>query len=87
MKSFDQLVDQPTHLEGGILDHLYIRKVTNVKTLLHHPYCTDHDCVLALLQIDQVNFKDSFFMERQNINLFYCLFFFTFQMEKLIVSF
>ena len=50
--SFDQLVNQPTHIEGGIIDHLYVRKVKTVKTFLHHPYYSDHDGVLALFKIE-----------------------------------
>ena len=53
MKSFDQLVNHPTHIEGGFLDHLFVRKVETVRTFLHHPYCTDHDGVLALFKLNQ----------------------------------
>ena len=51
-KSFQQLVHQPTHIEGGILDQLYVRNMTTEKVVLHHPYYTDHDAVLAMLETE-----------------------------------
>ena len=48
---FNQLVDQPTHIEGNMLDHLYCRHIKTVKVFLHHPYYSDHDSVMALLDI------------------------------------
>ena len=51
-KGLIQIVNRPTHIEGGILDHLYVRQVETVKTFLHHPYCTDHDGILALFKTE-----------------------------------
>ena len=48
--SFKQLVDRPTHVEGGILDQLYVRKLDVVDVSLHHPYYSDHDAIVAMFQ-------------------------------------
>ena len=52
-KSFVQLVDQPTHIEGNLLDHLYIRHAKTDNVLLHHPYYSDHDSVMAIVDLKQ----------------------------------
>ena len=43
---FTQIVDQPTHIQGGTLDHFYVRPLTNVIDHFVHPlYFSDHDAV------------------------------------------
>ena len=44
-KGFVQIIDKPTHLQGGILDHMYIRNIDVEYWQLHHPYYTDHDAI------------------------------------------
>ena len=39
---FCQLVNTPTHEEGGLLDHVYIKSLVNHKVHLHWPYYSDH---------------------------------------------
>ena len=42
-KGFKQLVQSPTHLCGGTLDHIYVRNSKkNYKIQLNHPYYSDH---------------------------------------------
>ena len=50
--NFKQLVLEPTHLEGNILDHCYLRDMKNclrVKIELHCKYYTDHKGLAILL--------------------------------------
>ena len=49
-KSFKQLVNRPTHVEGGKLDQLYVRKLDVVDVSLHHPYYSDHDAIIAMFE-------------------------------------
>ena len=50
-KGFSQIIDRPTHKDGNILDHVYVRDVAFADWRLHHPYYSDHDaiCVRARL--------------------------------------
>ena len=50
-KGFSQIIDKPTHKDGHILDHLYLRDVEIAEWRFHHPYYSDHDaiCVRANL--------------------------------------
>ena len=48
--SFRGFIDQPTHIEGGKLDHLFVRKLDVVDVQLHHPYYSDHDAIIAMFQ-------------------------------------
>ena len=50
-KGFSQIIDKPTHKDGNILDHVYVRDVAIADWRLHHPYYSDHDaiCVRAYL--------------------------------------
>ena len=47
-KEFKQLVKDPSHIQGGLIDHVYIRdpQTTFQDPDLHRysPYFTDHDC-------------------------------------------
>ena len=53
-KGFVQLVKEATHIQGHILDHVYVRASQNVaikKPLhqLHYPYYSDHEAILLML--------------------------------------
>merc|ERR1712055_603037 len=44
---FAQIVNLPTHIDGGILDHAYIRKPTfDIETEISFPFYTDHAAIL-----------------------------------------
>ena len=45
MKVFAQIIDRPTHKDGNILDHVYVRNVKISEWQLHHPYYSDHDAI------------------------------------------
>ena len=48
---FDQIVDTPTHIQGHILDHFYIRYPNILKKcFLHSPYYSDHDAICVVLK-------------------------------------
>ena len=42
-REFTQLVNWPTHREGGTIDHCYVSKNTRVQLTRHSPYYSDHD--------------------------------------------
>ena len=43
---FDQLVEVPTHKEGGLLDHVYTKKLPwKVEIDVNHPYYSDHAAI------------------------------------------
>ena len=53
---FDQIVEQATHIEGGLIDHLYIKKrkgedISWVVEVLPK-YYSDHDCICVALGQD-----------------------------------
>ena len=50
---FKQLVNEATHIEGGHLDHIYIRGDVNADVELYSPYYTalDHDALCLSVQI------------------------------------
>ena len=50
---FTQLVCEPTHIEGNILDHVYWRDPTdawNLDVARYSPFYTDHDAILVTLK-------------------------------------
>ena len=52
---FIQLVIEATHIEGNILDHVYVRPCKNIKISkplyqLYYPNYSDHDAVLVMLK-------------------------------------
>ena len=55
---FDQLIQQPTHIEGGLIDHIYF--CDNIKIFkaphihIYSTYYSDHDCLCTTLQISQL---------------------------------
>ena len=48
---FRQIINKPTHIQGSLLDHFYIR-FDNCSTnqRLHHPYYSDHDAICVILK-------------------------------------
>ena len=47
---FTQIVKEPTHLEGNIIDHIYINKPLEAMRVMvyHHPvYFSDHDKIIV----------------------------------------
>ena len=46
-----QLIDKPTHIEGHILDHMYVRDVDIAGWQLHHPYFSDHDAICCRVNL------------------------------------
>ena len=52
-KFFNQLVQEPTHIEGNLLDHAYMRdtkRINEYKTELHSKYYSDHKGVAILIK-------------------------------------
>ena len=51
---FTQIINRATHLDGHILDHVYVpkRKVNQTKIKHHYVYYSDHDGILVKLQKD-----------------------------------
>ena len=53
-QDFDQLIQHPTHIEGGLIDHIYFRnnakifKAPNIER--YSPYYSNHDCLCTTLQ-------------------------------------
>ena len=52
---FSQLVQEATHIQGGIIDHVYLKQGEveyNADILLYSPYYTafDHDALLVTLE-------------------------------------
>ena len=54
---FDQIVKQATHIEGGLIDHLYIKKREgediSVTVEVLPKYYSDHDCICVTLGQDK----------------------------------
>ena len=40
-----QIIDKPTHKDGNILDHVYVRGIEIADWQFHHPYYSDHDAM------------------------------------------
>ena len=45
LQGFEQLVLSPTHENGSLLDHAYIKCELNHQVLLHWPYYSDHAAI------------------------------------------
>lgn len=49
LTDYEQIVSEPTHISGSIIDHIYINrnilKNLNVKTLIKNIYFSDHDAI------------------------------------------
>ena len=50
-KGFKQYIDMPTHRDGHILDHMYVREIEMHGWLLHHPYYSDHDAICLMAKL------------------------------------
>ena len=53
---FEQLVKEATHLQGGLIDHVYLHQVNDVfkpEVSIYSPYycATDHDAILLHLDL------------------------------------
>ena len=44
-QGFLQIIDKPTHKEGHMLDHVYVRSIEIAGWNFHHPYYSDHDAI------------------------------------------
>ena len=40
-----QIIDKPSHKDGNILDHVYVRGIEFADWQFHHPYYSDHDAI------------------------------------------
>ena len=55
--NFNQLVNEPTHIKGRVIDHCYIRQEIaekNITTKLYRysPYYSDHDALCTTLKFE-----------------------------------
>ena len=54
---FTQHVNEPTHIKGRLLDHLYFRPgkrpVTTPSIYRYSPYYSDHDAICATIKIPE----------------------------------
>ena len=49
---YKQLISSPTHVMGGLLDHIYVKKPTkNFEVVINFPYYSDH-ASLSLVAMD-----------------------------------
>ena len=55
LQDYQQLVQEPTQLEGGILDHVYVRKSFlkdfKVDCFMKCAYFSDHDAIKVKLSL------------------------------------
>ena len=52
-KNFSQLISEPTHIEGHLLDHAYLRDKEGkleAETEVHSKYYTDHKSLSIILK-------------------------------------
>ena len=50
---FKQLIEEPTHLEGNLLDHAYLRNIDgnlDCTVMLNSKYYTDHKAVALVIE-------------------------------------
>ena len=46
LNRFKQIVSQPTHSEGGLLDHVYIKRLNfEIQIVVNFPYYSDHGAI------------------------------------------
>lgn len=50
MNDFELLATEPTHRDGGIIDHIYIRLLSSVKHGLHPVYFSDHAANFTIIK-------------------------------------
>ena len=51
-QGLSQLVESPTHIEGGLLDHVYVKDASRFKTATYFRYYTDHAAIAVLKSND-----------------------------------
>lgn len=53
-RGFTQIVNEPTHLQGNLLDHVYVRfqKGELFKQFMHCPYYSDHDAICTIIKYE-----------------------------------
>merc|ERR1712168_379616 len=44
-RGLSQLVETATHIEGGLLDHVYVKEARRFKTAMNFRYYTDHAAI------------------------------------------
>ena len=55
-KGFNQIVDEATHIQGRIIDHIYVNNIRCVLEIERFsPYYSDHDGLLVSLDIKVIN--------------------------------
>ena len=50
-KGFNQHIDKPTHRDGNILDHMYVREIEMSGWHFYHPYYSDHDAICSMVKL------------------------------------
>ena len=51
--NFSQIIKEPTHIEGHLLDHAYVRNLNSqlkFKSELHSKYYTDHKGIAVMIK-------------------------------------
>ena len=68
---FSQLVDKATHIQGRIIDHIYINSTEAVLDIERYsPYYSDHDALLVSLDIQVIlNFSNLVLIDSNHRNL------------------
>ena len=52
-QNFKQLVKEPTHIDGNLIDHAYLRDLAGkirTKTIVHNKYYSDHKGLAVMIQ-------------------------------------
>ena len=47
-QGLSQLVETPTHIEGGLLDHVYVKDARRFETAMYFRYYTDHAAIAVV---------------------------------------
>ena len=58
--NFKQLIETPTHIEGNLLDHAYIRdenQILGVTAELHSKYYSDHKALAIMIKKGKKYYK------------------------------
>ena len=51
-QAFKQMVSEPTHHSGTIIDHVYVSQTINtMQTDVADCYCSDHDLILCMITV------------------------------------
>ena len=57
--NFTQIIEKPTHIEGHLLDHAYVRNLNGqlmFKSELHSKYYTDHKGIAVIIKKVSISF-------------------------------